>query len=75
MKKVFGLLCILCATLTQTYAQQKNIIFIIADDHRYDAMGFMKKIPWLETPTRRTTPSNASIIRSSSEPIPIALRL
>jgi arylsulfatase A-like enzyme len=34
----------------QTYAQQKNIIFIIADDHRYDAMGFMKKIPWLETP-------------------------
>jgi N-acetylglucosamine-6-sulfatase len=34
----------------QTYGQQKNIIFIIADDHRYDAMGFMKKIPWLETP-------------------------
>ncbi len=31
-------------------AQQKNIIFILADDHRYDAMGFMKKVPWLETP-------------------------
>lgn len=27
-----------------------NIIFILADDHRYDAMGFMKKIPGLETP-------------------------
>ena len=50
MKRVFGLLSILCATLMQSYAQQKNIIFIIADDHRYDAMGFMKKIPWLETP-------------------------
>ena len=22
------------------YTQQKNIIFIISDDHRYDAMGF-----------------------------------
>lgn len=40
----------LLATLTQGYAQQKNIIFIISDDHRYDAMGFMGKIPWLETP-------------------------
>ena len=27
-----------------------NIIFILADDHRYDAMGFMKKIQGLHTP-------------------------
>jgi len=27
-----------------------NIIFILADDHRYDALGFMKKIEGLETP-------------------------
>lgn len=27
-----------------------NIIFILADDHRYDAMGFMNKIPGLQTP-------------------------
>src|SRR5215210_4187161 len=27
-----------------------NIIFILADDHRYDAMGFMKKIAGLQTP-------------------------
>jgi N-acetylglucosamine-6-sulfatase len=27
-----------------------NIIFILADDHRYDAMGFMNKIKGLETP-------------------------
>ena len=28
------------------YAQQKqmNIIFILADDHRYDAMGFMNTL-------------------------------
>lgn len=29
---------------------QKNIILIVSDDHRYDAMGFMKSVPWLETP-------------------------
>lgn len=30
--------------------QQMNIIFILADDHRYDAMGFMGKIKGLQTP-------------------------
>lgn len=36
-----------------TFAQGKkpmNIIFILADDHRYDAMGFMNKIQGLQTP-------------------------
>ena len=27
-----------------------NIIFILTDDQRYDAMGFMGRFPWLETP-------------------------
>lgn len=27
-----------------------NIVFILSDDHRYDYMGFMGTIPWLETP-------------------------
>ncbi|RYZ56161.1 MAG: DUF4976 domain-containing protein, partial [Chitinophagaceae bacterium] len=31
-------------------AKKMNIIYILADDHRYDAMGFMKKIPGLQTP-------------------------
>jgi N-acetylglucosamine-6-sulfatase len=31
-------------------SKPKNIIFILADDHRYDAMGFMKKFSGLETP-------------------------
>ena len=29
-------------------ARPRNIIFILTDDHRYDALGFMH--PWLETP-------------------------
>ncbi|HNY40296.1 MAG TPA: sulfatase [Bryobacteraceae bacterium] len=32
-------------------AKPRNVIFILADDHRYDAMGFMKAQPWLRTPT------------------------
>lgn len=37
-------------------AQQKkvrkpmNVIFILSDDHRYDFMGFMNKVPGLQTP-------------------------
>lgn len=27
-----------------------NVVFILADDHRYDFMGFMNKVPWLQTP-------------------------
>jgi N-acetylglucosamine-6-sulfatase len=28
----------------------RNVIFIFTDDHRYDAMGFLKGQPWLRTP-------------------------
>jgi N-acetylglucosamine-6-sulfatase len=31
-------------------AKPRNIIFILTDDHRYDAFGFMKPQSWLETP-------------------------
>ena len=27
-----------------------NVVFILSDDHRYDYMGFMNTIPWLQTP-------------------------
>lgn len=29
----------------------RNVIFILADDHRYDFMGFTGKVPWLKTPS------------------------
>ena len=31
-------------------AKRRNVIFILSDDHRYDALGFLKAQPWLETP-------------------------
>jgi N-acetylglucosamine-6-sulfatase len=34
----------------QRTAKPRNIIFILTDDHRYDAMGFLKGQSWLETP-------------------------
>jgi arylsulfatase A-like enzyme len=33
-----------------TQVKNPNIIFILADDHRYDFMGFMNKVPELQTP-------------------------
>jgi arylsulfatase A-like enzyme len=27
-----------------------NVVFILSDDHRYDYMGFMNTVPWLQTP-------------------------
>jgi N-acetylglucosamine-6-sulfatase len=35
-------------------AKKRNIIFILTDDHRYDAMGFLKGQPFLETPNMDT---------------------
>ncbi len=43
-----------CATVPAARAgrsdKARNVIFILSDDHRWDAMGFMGKIPFLETP-------------------------
>jgi len=49
MRYVFFLFLLSCLPAG---AQQKpmNIIYILADDHRYDAMGFMQKIKGLQTP-------------------------
>jgi N-acetylglucosamine-6-sulfatase len=34
----------------QTPKKKRNVIFILTDDHRYDAMGFLKGQSWLQTP-------------------------
>ena len=52
-KLFFSLLLILLSTTLFAQRRERpkmNIIFILADDHRYDAMGFMGKIPGLQTP-------------------------
>lgn len=47
----FGPSSTVCATLKEMpLKHQRNIVFILTDDHRYDFMGFTGKIPWQETP-------------------------
>lgn len=46
----FIIICGIQIVAQQEMPQKMNIIFILADDHRYDAMGFMKKYEGLETP-------------------------
>ena len=36
--------------IVSTGAKPRNVIFILSDDHRYDFMGFMGRVPWLQTP-------------------------
>ena len=39
------------AILSQAQTRRRrNVIFILTDDHRYDAMGFLRPQPFLETP-------------------------
>ncbi|HEY5969087.1 MAG TPA: sulfatase-like hydrolase/transferase, partial [Chitinophagaceae bacterium] len=50
------------------FAQQQNrmnVIFILADDHRYDAMGFMNKIPGLQTPAMDRMAKEGSHIKNA----------
>ena len=48
-------------------AKPRNIVFILTDDHRYDALGFMKAQPFLETPRPR-------FARARRRPLPERLR-
>lgn len=35
---------------TVSNTKPRNVIFILADDHRFDFLGFTGKVPWLKTP-------------------------
>ncbi len=37
-------------TAPRPAGRRRNIVFVLTDDHRYDAMGFLKGQSWLETP-------------------------
>lgn len=36
--------------MAQTAPRRRNVIFILTDDHRYDAIGFLRGQSWLQTP-------------------------
>lgn len=50
MKRILILLSLFLSVTVQSQTRKMNIIFILSDDHRYDAMGFVNKIQGLQTP-------------------------
>ncbi|MFC3196125.1 sulfatase [Parapedobacter deserti] len=52
MKRICLFLCV-WGSVVLGYAQSSkpyNVVYILSDDHRYDFMGFLDKVPHLETP-------------------------
>ncbi len=46
-------------------AKPRNVIFILSDDHRYDYMGFLDRVPWLRTPTMDFMAQNGAYVRNA----------
>jgi N-acetylglucosamine-6-sulfatase len=42
-----------------------NIVFILSDDHRYDYMSFLGKVPWLKTPNMDRMASEGVYIKNA----------
>jgi N-acetylglucosamine-6-sulfatase len=51
LKATFGALATAPAIISRAQARRpRNVVFILTDDHRYDAMGFLRPQKFLETP-------------------------
>ena len=46
-------------------AQPRNVVFILSDDHRYDYMGFLGTVPWLQTPNMDFMAANGAYVRNA----------
>lgn len=45
--------------------EPRNVIFILSDDHRYDYMGFLDRVPYLETPNLDFMAQNGAYIQNA----------
>jgi N-acetylglucosamine-6-sulfatase len=46
-------------------AKPRNIIFLLTDDHRYDALGFLKGQPFIETPNMDAMARNGVYLKNA----------
>ncbi|MFN0107850.1 MAG: sulfatase [Blastocatellia bacterium] len=46
-------------------AKPRNIIFLLTDDHRYDALGFLKGQPFIETPNLDAMARNGAYLKNA----------
>src|SRR3989304_6402520 len=53
------------AQKSQPAIKPRNIVFILSDDHRYDYMGFINKVPWLKTPHMDRMVAEGAYIRNA----------
>lgn len=49
----------------QSVDKPHNVVFILSDDHRYDYMGFLQKIPWLKTPNMDRMVAEGAYIKNA----------
>ena len=45
--------------------QPRNVIFILSDDHRFDYMGFLGRVPYLRTPNLDFLARNGAYVRNA----------
>lgn len=50
---------------TEGNCKPRNVIFILSDDHRYDYMGFLNTVPWLQTPAMDYMAENGAYIQNA----------
>ncbi len=65
MKRYFIYLALLLLTSQLSAQTRYNVVFILADDHRYDAMGFMGKFKGLKTPNMDKMASGGAHIKNA----------
>ena len=46
-------------------SRPRNVIFILSDDHRYDYLGFLGTVPWLQTPSMDFMARNGAYVRNA----------
>jgi arylsulfatase A-like enzyme len=63
----------LAGVFTASHAAPRNIVFILTDDHRFDAMGFLGH-PFLETPSIDSLAKNGAYLPNASLRPPFAHR-
>ena len=52
-------------TLPKNGRTPRNVIFILSDDHRYDYMGFLGTVPYLETPNLDAMAAGGAYVRNA----------
>jgi len=49
----------------QSNARRRNVVFILTDDHRHDAFGFMRPQTWLRTPELDTLARDGAHLKNA----------